>query len=59
MVTLLTILGTIFLIVNTIFRSETPKLRTVNIVIASVTAILIILYYVGSMLTQYMIEFTK
>lgn len=31
MVVLLTILGTIFLIVSAIFWSETPKLRTVSI----------------------------
>ena len=59
MVALLTILGTIFLIVNTIFLSATQKLRTVDIVIASVAAILMTLCYVGSVLAQYMIEFTK
>ena len=59
MVALLTILGTIFLIVSAIFWSASPKLRTVDIVIASVTAILMTLCYVGSVLTQYMIEFTK
>ena len=59
MVALLTILGTIFLIVSAIFWSETPKLRTVSIVIATVAAILMTLCYVGSVLTQYMIEFTK
>ena len=59
MVILLTILGTIFLIVSAIFWSATPKLKTVDIVIASVTAILMTLCYVGSVLAQYMIEFTK
>ena len=59
MVELLTVLGTIFLIVNTIFLSAKPKLRTVDIVIASVAAILMTLCYVGSVFAQYMIEFTK
>lgn len=53
MVVLLTILGTIFLIVSAIFWSETPKLRTVSIVIATVAAILMTLCYVGSVLAQY------
>lgn len=59
MVALLTILGTIFLIVSAIFLSAAPKLRTVDIVIASVAAILMTLCYVGSVLAQYIIEFTK
>ena len=59
MVVLLTILGTIFLIVSAIFWSETPKLRMVSIVIATVTAILMTLCYVVSVFAQYMIEFTK
>lgn len=59
MVVLLTILGTIFLIVSAIFLSETPKLRMVSIVIATVAAILMTLCYVGSVFAQYMIEFTK
>lgn len=59
MVVLLTILGTIFLIVSAIFWSEAPKLRMVSIVIVTVTAILMTLCYVGSVLAQYMIEFTK
>jgi len=59
MVALLTILGTIFLIVSAIFWSATPKLRTVDICIASVAAILMALCYVGSVLAQYMIEFAK
>lgn len=59
MVVLLTILGTIFLIVSAIFATETPKLRMVSIVIAIVAAILMTLCYVGSVLAQYMIEFTK
>ena len=59
MVALLAILGTIFLIVSAIFWSETPKLRMVSIVIATVTAILMKLCYVGSVFAQYMIEFTK
>ena len=58
MVALLTILGTIFLIVSVIFWLS-PKLRTVDIVIASVVIILMTLYYVGSVFAQYMIEFTK
>ena len=59
MVVLLTILGTIFLIVSAIFLSETPKLRMVSIVIATVAAILMTLCYVGSVFAQYMIEFMK
>ena len=59
MVALLTILGTIFLIVSATFWSAAPKLRIVDIVIASVAAILMTLCYVGSVLAQYMIEFTK
>ena len=59
MVALLTVLGTIFLIVSAIFWSETPKLRTVSIVIATVAAILMTLCYVGSVFAQYMIEFMK
>ena len=59
MVALLTILGTIFLIVSAIFWSETPKLRTVSIIIAIVAAILMTLCYVGSVFAQYMIEFMK
>ena len=59
MVALLTILGTIFLIISAIFWSSTPKLRTVDIVIASVTSILMTLCYVGSVFAQYMIEFAK
>lgn len=59
MVALLTILGTIFLIVSAIFWSSTPKLKTVDIVIGSVAAILMTLFYVGSVFAQYMIEFMK
>ena len=58
MVVLLTILGTIFLIVSSIFWLS-PKLRTVDIVIASVATILMTLCYVGSVFAQYMIEFMK
>ena len=58
MVVLLTILGTIFLIVSAIFWVS-QKLRTVDIVIASVTTILMTLCYVGSVFAQYMIEFMK
>ena len=58
MVILLTILGTIFLIVSVIFWLS-PKFRTVDIVIASVAAILMTLCYVSSVFAQYMIEFTK
>ena len=59
MVALLTILGTIFLIVSAIFWSAAPKLKTEDIVIGSVAAILMTLCYVGSVFAQYMIEFTK
>ena len=58
MVILLTILGTIFLIVSVIFWLLS-KLRTVDIVIASVAAILMTLCYVSSVFAQYMIEFIK
>ena len=59
MVALLTILGTIFLIVNVILWLVKPKLKTVDIVIALIAAILMTLCYVGSVFAQYMIEFTK
>ena len=59
MVALLTILGTIFLIVNVILWLVQPKLKTADIVIASVAAILMTLCYVGSVFAQYMIEFMK
>lgn len=59
MVTLLTILGTVFLIVSALFWSETPKLRTVSIIVAFIAAILMTLCYVSAVLAQYMIEFTK
>ena len=59
MVALLTILGTIFLIVNVILWLVKPKLRTVDIVIALVAAILMTLCYVGSVFAQYTIEFAK
>lgn len=59
MVILLTVLGTIFLIVSAIFWSETPRLRKVSIVVASVATILMVLCYVGSVFAQYMIEFMK
>ena len=59
MVALLTILGTIFLIVSAIFWSAAPKLKKVDIVIGSVAAILMTLCYVGSVFAQYMIEFIK
>lgn len=58
MVILLTILGTIFLIVSVIFWLL-PKLRTVDIVVASVATILMTLCYVSSVLAQYMIDFMK
>ena len=58
MVILLTILGTIFLIVSVIFLLL-PKFRKVDIVIASVAAILMTLCYVGSVFAQYMIDFMK
>ena len=59
MVALLTILGTIFLIVSAIFWLAAPKLRTLDIVIASVASILMTLCYVGSVFAQYMVEFTE
>ena len=59
MVVLLTILGTIFLIVSVVFWSEMPKLSMVNIIVASVAAILMTLCYVSAVLAQYMIEFMK
>ena len=59
MTALLTILGTLFLIVSALFWSETPKLRTVSIIVASVATILMTLCYVSAVLAQYMIEFTK
>ena len=58
MVILLTILGTIFLIVSVIFWLLS-KLRIVDIVIASVATILMTLCYVGSVFAQYMIDFMK
>ena len=58
MVILLTILGTIFLIVSVIFWLS-PKFRKVDIVIASVAAILMTLCYVSSVFAQYMIDFIK
>ena len=58
MVILLTILGTIFLTVSVIFLLS-PKFRKVDIVIASVAAILMTLCYVGSVFAQYMIDFMK
>ena len=48
-----------FLIVSAIFWSAAPKLKTVDIVIGSVAAILMTLCYVGSVFAQYMIEFIK
>ena len=59
MVALLTILGTIFLIVNVILWLVKPKFKTADIVIALVAAILMTLCYVGSVFAQYMIEFMK
>ena len=59
MVALLTILGTIFLIVNVILWLVKPKLKTADIVIALVAAILMTLCYVGAVFAQYMIEFMK
>ena len=58
MVILLTILGTIFLIVSVIFWLS-PKFRKVDIVIASVATILMTLCYVSSVFAQYMIDFMK
>lgn len=59
MVVLLTILGTIFLIVSVLYWSECPKLTTVSIIVASVATILMTLCYIGSIFAQYMIEFVK
>ena len=58
MVILLTILGTIFLIVSVIFWLS-PKFRKVDIVVASVATILMTLCYVASVFAQYMIDFMK
>lgn len=58
MVILLTILGTIFLIVSVIFWLS-PKFRKVDIIVASVATILMTLCYVSSVFAQYMIDFTK
>ena len=58
MVVLLTVLGTIFLIVSVIFWLIS-KLRTVDIVIALIATVLMTLCYVGSVFAQYMIEFMK
>ena len=58
MVILLTILGTIFLIVSVIFWLS-PKFRKVDIVVASVATILMTLCYVSSVFAQDMIEFMK
>lgn len=58
MVILLTILGTIFLIVSVIFWLS-PKFRKVDIVVASVATILMTLCYIGSVFAQYMIDFMK
>lgn len=59
MVALLTILGTIFLIVSAIFWSLAQKLKTLGIVVALVATILMTLCYVSSVFAQYMIEFAK
>ena len=45
--------------VGGIFWSGRPKLSTVDIAVASVATILMTLCYVGSVLAQYMIEFTR
>ena len=59
MVTLLTILGTIFLIVSIIFLLGSQKLNKVSIIVITIATILMTLCYVSAVLAQYMIEFTK
>lgn len=59
MVVLLTILGTIFLIVTIVFILGTQKLDKVNIIVITIATILMTLCYVGSVFAQYMIEFMK
>ena len=59
MVVLLTILGTIFLIVSIILLFNIGELKTIGIVVTIVSAILMTLCYVGAVLAQYMIEFMK
>ena len=59
MVVLLTILGTIFLIVTIVFILGTQKLDKVNIIVITIATILMTLCYVGSIFAQYMIEFMK
>ena len=59
MVILLTVLGTIFLIVTMIFILGIQNLDRVNIIILTIFAILMTLCYVGAVFAQYMIEFMK
>ena len=59
MVVLLTILGTIFLIVTIVFILGTQKLDKVNIIVITIATILMTLCYVGSVFAQYMIAFMK
>ncbi len=59
MVVLLTILGTIFLIVSIILLFNIGELKIIGIVVTIVSAILMTLCYVGAVLAQYMIEFMK
>lgn len=59
MVVLLTILGTIFLIVTIVFILGTQKLDKVNIIVITIATILMTLCYVGSVFAQYITEFMK
>lgn len=59
MVTLLAILGTIFLIVSVVIILGTQKLDKVNIKVITIATILMTLCYVGAVFAQYMVEFMK
>lgn len=59
MVALLTILGTIFLIVSMASFLGAQKLDTINIVIGTIFAVLMTLCYVGAVFAQYITEFMK
>lgn len=59
MVALLTILGTIFLIVSIIFLLGSQELNKVSIIVISVATILMTLCYASAVLAQYIIEFMK
>lgn len=59
MAALLTILGTIFLIVSIIFLLGSQELNKVSIIVISVATILMTLCYASAVLAQYIIEFMK